>query len=82
MEIMTASEARKIASANYVTYTERVRAWVAKEILAATQKGHYNAKFKGELPRQVVDELFDKGYTNIKVMYSSNGEIMCTKVSW
>lgn len=82
MEIMTASEARKIASANHITYTERARAWVAKEILAATQKGRYNIMFKGELPRQVVDELYDKGYTNIKVMYSSNGEIMYTKVSW
>lgn len=82
MEIMTASEARKIASANHVTYIERVRAWVAKEILAATQNGHYNAKFKGNLPREIVNELYDKGYYNIKVMYSPNGEIMYTKVSW
>lgn len=89
MDIITASKARKItgearefASVNHPTYTERARAWVAKEILAATQKGRYNIMFKGELPRQVVDELYDKGYYNIKVMYSSNGEIMYTKVSW
>lgn len=86
MDIITASKARKITGkareVNHSTYTERVRTWVAKEILAATQKGYYNAEFKGELPRQIVNELFDKGYTNIKIMYSPNGEIMYTKVSW
>lgn len=89
MDIITASKARKFtgearesAFVNCSTYLERARAWVAKEILAATQKGRYNIMFKGELPRQIVDELFDKGYTNIKVMYSPNGEIMYTKVSW
>ena len=89
MDIITASKARKItgearedAFVNCSTYTERARAWVAEEIFAATQKGRYNIMFKGELPRQVIDELFDKGYTNIKIRYSSDGEIMYTKVSW
>lgn len=82
MVIITANEAREISTFNRKTPLNKIRNRIANDILAAAQKGEYNVVIEGDIPREIMNELYNKGFYNIKVKFSFNGKITHTKISW
>ena len=61
MVIITANEAREISTFNRKTPLDKIRNRIANDILAAAQKGEYNVVIEGDIPREIMNELYNKG---------------------